>query len=228
MVNTAPMKLGIAFAIAMLMVVLAPVAKADSFNIVTANPVFQGIIGTLVIPPKAFSVSFEWDVTTNSVVPNTLLAEGPFGPLSLSPGFLSSQFMNFIDGFGDDLQISFLNPLSTPGGSFDTPGDYGTGNFVLICTPPSCPISDENPFGSILWTSASSGDLTVSNAPVNTAEPPSWLLLLAGMLAVAVFAKVKLRPHDLRRCDVKESAWAAGYNRADCRLNGDDRAPART
>jgi len=22
--------------------------------------------------------------------------------------------------------------------------------------------------------------------------------------------------HDLRRCDVKESAWAAGYNRADC------------
>ena len=52
---------------------------------------------------------FEWDVTTDSLVPNTLLAEGPFGPLSLSAGFYptSSHFMNFIDGFGDNLQISF-------------------------------------------------------------------------------------------------------------------------
>jgi hypothetical protein len=186
-------------------------AQADSLNTVTANAVFQGTVGNLVIAPKTFTVFFEWDVTTDSLVPNTLLAEGPFGPLSLSAGFFptSSHFMNFIDGFGDNLQISFLAALSSPGGSFDTPGVYGTGNFALFCAPPSCPISDENPFGSILWTSASSGNLTVSNASVNTPEPPSWLLLLAGMLAVAVFAKVKLRPHDLRRCDVKESAWAA-------------------
>ncbi len=170
-------------------------AHADSFNIVNANAVFQGTVGNLVIAPKTFSVFFEWDITTDSLVSNTLLAQGPFGPLSLSSGFhpTSSQFMNFIDGFGDNLQISFLEPLSSPGGSFDTPGDYGTGNFVLFCAPPSCPISNENPFGSILWTSASSGDLTVSSAPVNTPEPPTWLLSLAGMLAVVVFAKVKLR-----------------------------------
>jgi len=169
-------------------------AHADSLNTVTANAVFQGTVGNLVITPKAFTVFFEWNVTTDSLVPNTLLAEGPFGPLSLSAGFYptSSHFMNFIDGFGDNLQISFLAPLSSHGGSFDTPGVYGPGNFALFCAPPSCPISDENPFGSILWTSASSGNLTVSSAPVNTPEPPSWLLLLAGMVAVVVFAKMKL------------------------------------
>jgi hypothetical protein len=169
-------------------------AHADSLNTVTANAVFQGTLGNLVIAPKTFTVFFEWDVTTDSLVPNTLLAEGPYGPLSLSAGFYptSSHFMNFIDGFGDNLQISFLALLSSPGGSFDTPGVYGTGNFALFCAPPSCPISDENPFGSILWTSASSGNLTVSSAPVNTPEPPSWLLLLAGMLAAVVFAKLKL------------------------------------
>ena len=165
-------------------------AHADSLNTVTANAVFE----SAAIAPKTFTVFFEWDVTTDSLVPNTLLAEGPFGPLSLSAGFYptSSHFMNFIDGFGDNLQISFLAVLSTPGGSFDTPGVYGTGNFALLCAPPSCPISNDNPFGSILWTSASSGSLTV--APVNTPEPPSWLLLLAGMLALVVFAKVKLWP----------------------------------
>jgi hypothetical protein len=104
-------------------------AQADSLNTVTANAVFQGTVGNLVIAPKTFTVFFEWDVTTDSLVPNTLLAEGPFGPLSLSAGFFptSSHFMNFIDGFGDNLQISFLAPLSSPGGSFDTPGVYGTG-----------------------------------------------------------------------------------------------------
>lgn len=185
----ATMKFRIAFAIAVLM--LVPIAKADSFNIVTANPVFQGTIGSLVIAPIPISVSFEWDVTTDSPVLNTVSVEGPEGPFSLTNGFYptSSQFVNFTDAFGDNLQIIFFEPTSTPG-SLDLPGDYGLSNTVLLCVPPLCPISAENPFGEILFTHASSGDLTVSSAP----EPPTWLLSLIGMLAVVVIAKVKLCP----------------------------------
>ena len=94
--------------------VLSIPAHAVSLNTVTANAVFQGTVGNLVIAPKTFTVFFERDVTEDSLVPNTLLAEGLFGPLSLSAGFYptSSHFMNFIDGFGDNLQISFLALLT--------------------------------------------------------------------------------------------------------------------
>ena len=138
-------------------------ARADSINQVTADCDFFSVTG-------AFDIAFQWDTTTNAIVPGTLRRRRR---LALYVAYSSAWVMNLdaASDARDAVQIDFSN--IGDGGSFDLPGTYSDDDMDL-----SMP--------GFFMPQGMDGSVLVD--PISTPEPPAWLLSLLGMLAVMVIA----------------------------------------
>jgi hypothetical protein len=144
-------------------------AKADTIVAINAESEFPNLDITQDPTPGmlSFQISYDWDVTTNALVPGTLLYEtaGLLGPFSLYAAVNGD--LDLIDSNGDLLQVDFSDFQGINGLTFPDLGSYTLEDLDLIYHQSQVP-------GSTLLFAGPGGSLTVSATP----EPSmAWMLL---------------------------------------------------
>jgi len=181
-----------------------PSATADTMTDVSAVASWSGApytgpstpgTGTGLGQTETFSASFEWDVTTNTEVPNSAsyTIAGPLGATGgpMMGGDFIVQAADFafpggIDGFVQIYDATYPSALNDNLSIFGAPGAY---NFCTNCGDSGFYLVDWSvPHLAGLGMVADTGSLVVAAAP----EPGSLALTLAG-LATLAFMLVRTR-----------------------------------
>jgi hypothetical protein len=158
-------------------------ANADTFTFVTASATWSGTSqpgGTGLGADEIFNATFEWDVTTNSVVANSVIANsmGPVGPF-LGSTIIQASSANFTDITGNNyvqIYVTDYPALHSGLSLFGVPGSYtfcavGCSDGFFLAVPNS---------GLGFQTSVDS--LVVTAAP----EPGVGLLSLLGLASLGL------------------------------------------
>ena len=189
---------------------MGSVARADQIDLVTvSNLTFQaaagnfscpGVPGMLVPCTETFNASFEWDNTTETLVPGTdnvsatgaLSAADVAGPWTITKADYSViplvQGPYIAEYPGPDYIAISDTDWETP----MTPGVYPYTNASMACyeAPSQCDsLFDFYPTpGTVVSPTAISGTITIAAVP----EPSTVLLLAAGLVSAAAVRRPRL------------------------------------
>lgn len=165
-------------------------AKADTINHVDALGVFSNDFQNA--PTETFNGSFDWDVTTQALVPNSMsyTTTGPLGPFALA--VVDEGFAAWLDPFRDNIQINF-GDHSIPA-TFNTVGTFLPYSVELICG--TFQFNNQACLGGTdIFYESRTGGVTITDPPDTTSavpEPPAWTMLMAGLAGLCLFRTRKL------------------------------------
>lgn len=148
---------------------LAFSARADTINTLAASGTFQTPYQQL-----PFSIGFNWDITTDSLVANTMQAT-PYALASVSGRDLHWDSPDWVPlQSGTEIQLTNCNVFCGPSRDWSVPGSYPLNDYMLVYHDPSSGGQDT------IYGFA--GTFTVTDPPpAETPEPASASLFLLGL-----------------------------------------------
>lgn len=193
-----------------LLLFAAGTARADTINHIEANAGWNNLV--------TFNTSFNWDVTTNALVPGSAETSSTgLGTFIADTAWFGPRFASWTDQFFNNIQINFGDHAQPE--SFNSEGTFAAFNIELFNANRGFYFSDN------MTPSATYGSIVITDPPDTTQVPePGTLTLtltgLVGLFAAAWMVKT-LRPPQL--CD---SACCGALGLITPRGGGTQAAPA--